>query len=79
MGNGLILAHTSLLNQRNVGMSRALTLLAAARQSGADKEEPTLTGIVPIYSEAFRQALSMNKEMVLDQMVSDSGGGYVDV
>jgi hypothetical protein len=79
MGNGLILAHTSLLNQRNVGVSRALTLLAASRQSGADKEEPTLTGIVPIYSEAFRQALSMNKEMVLDQMVSDSGGGYVDV
>ena len=77
MGNGLLLAHTSLLNQRTIGMNRASTLLAAARQAGQEKEEPTLTGIVPMYSEAFRRALSVNKDMVMDQLVADSG--FVDV
>lgn len=73
MGNGLILAHANLLNQRTVGLSRASTLLAASRQSGNNQEEPTLTGIVPMYSEAFQRALSANKEMVLEQMKEDSG------
>lgn len=77
MGNGLILAHSNLLNQRTIGMSRASTLLAAARQSGSNQEEPTLTGIVPMYSEAFQQALTANKEMVLEQLRADSG--FVDV
>lgn len=77
MGNGLMLAHTSLLNQRTIGMNRATSLLAAARQSGQGVEEPTLTGIVPLYSEAFQQALSANRATVMDQMQQD--GGFVDV
>jgi hypothetical protein len=77
MGNGLILAHTNLLNQRTVGLSRASTLLAAARQSGSNQEEPTLTGIVPMYNDAFQRALAANKEMVLEQLKVDSG--FVDV
>ena len=77
MGNGLLLAHTSLLNQRTIGMSRASTLLAASRQAGSEKEEPTLTGIVPMYSDAFKRALTVNKEMVMTQLIEDSG--VVDV
>jgi hypothetical protein len=73
MGNGLLLAHSNLLNQKNVGVSRASTLLAAARQAGTPQEEPTLTGIVPMYNDAFQLALSANRELVVEQMQRDSG------
>jgi hypothetical protein len=73
MGNGLILAHTSLLNQRSIGMSRVSSLLAASRQSGADQEEPTLSGIVPMYSQAFKMAIGANQAVVLHQMRDDAG------
>jgi hypothetical protein len=73
MGNGLILAHTSLLNQRSIGMSRVSTLLAASRQGGADQEEPTLGGIVPMYSQAFKRALESNQSVVMHQMRMDAG------
>jgi hypothetical protein len=68
MGNGLILAHSNLLNQRSVGMSRVSNLLAASRQSGADQEEPTIGGIAPLYSPAFAKALEYNQQGVLKQM-----------
>jgi hypothetical protein len=73
MGNGLILAHTSLLNQRSIGISRVSTLLAASRQGGADQEEPTTSGIVPMYTQAFKQAISVNSSVVLQQMRVDAG------
>ena len=73
MGNGLILAHSSLLNQKSIGMSRVSNLLAASRQGGRDQEEPTLGQIVPMYSEAFSKALSVNQEQMVEQMREDSG------
>ncbi len=72
MGNGLILAHTSLLNQRSIGMSRVSTLLAASRQSGKDVEEPTVGGVVSLYSQAFKHALDANHAMVRRQMREDA-------
>jgi len=73
MGNGLILAHTSLLNQKSVGMSRVSNLLAASRQGGNDQEEPTVGGIVPLFSGALQQALNINERQVIDQMHRDEG------
>ena len=77
MGNGLILAHSSLLNQRAIGMSRVSNLLAASRQGGRDLEEPTMGGIVPAYSSAFKKALSANQDIVMQQYRKDAG--VVDV
>ena len=71
MGNGLILAHTSLLNQRSIGMTRVSTLLAASRQSGKEAEEPTMGGIVPMFSQAFQAALDVNRSVVMSQMRYD--------
>ena len=73
MGNGLIMAHSSLLNQRAVGMSRVSNLLAATRQSGRDMEEPSVGGIVPVYSSAFKVALEANQQGVMQQLKDDAG------
>lgn len=73
MGNGLILAHTNLLNQRSIGISRVSSLLAASRQGGVVDEEPTLSGIVPMYSQALQKAVAINAEIVMRQMHYDSG------
>jgi len=78
MGNGLILAHTSLLNQRSVGMSRVSNLLAASRQGGNDQEEPAVGGIAPLLSGAFERALAINEVQVVEQMRMDEGQ-FVDV
>jgi hypothetical protein len=73
MGNGLILAHSNLLNQRSIGMSRVSSLLAASRQGGADQEEPTMSGIAPMFSNAFRKATALSQETALNQLRKDYG------
>jgi len=79
MGNGLLFAHTSLLNQRSSGISRTTTLLAASRQSGASNEEPTLAGIVPAYSNAFQKAVAFSRGNMVKQLKTDEGTMTVDV
>lgn len=73
MGNGLIMAHSNLLNHRSVGMNRASNLLAASRQGGQDQEEPTIGGIAPLFSEAYQEAVDVSFEVVKEQMKIDSG------
>lgn len=73
MGNGLILAHSSLLNQRTVGMSRVANLLAASRQGGNDMEEPSMGAIAPVYSSAFQKAMEANQELAMRQYRDDAG------
>lgn len=72
MGNGLIMAHSSLLNQRSVGVSRVATLLAASRQGGKEQEEPTIGGIVPMYTQAFKAALNVNRTVLMEQLRVDA-------
>jgi hypothetical protein len=73
MGNGLLLTHTNLLNQRIVGMNRAATLLAASRQSGTNAEDPGFDEIVPLFSEAFQRASSVELELRKKQAYDDAG------
>lgn len=73
MGNGLAMAHVNLLNQRAVGMSRVSNLLAASRQGGREVEEPTMGGIVPLYTAPFKAALRVNQDVMLMQMRRDAG------
>lgn len=73
MGNGLILAHTSLLNQRSVGISRVSSLLAASRQGGNEQDEPTVGGIVPMYSQAYERAMRVNADIAFQQMRVEAG------
>lgn len=68
MGNGLILSHSNLLNQRSIGLSRASTLLAASRQSGKAEEEPPISGIYNIISPELHAAFEFNRDQVVDQM-----------
>jgi len=73
MGNGLLLTHTNLLNQRSVGMSRASTLLAAARQGGNAGEEPAMSGIAPLFNEQYKLATQYSQQGVRQQLIKDSG------
>lgn len=73
MGNGLLLTHTNLLNQRSVGMQRVSTLLAASRQGGSAVEEPAMSGIQPLFNDAFSLATQVSQESMLEQMRRDEG------
>lgn len=73
MGNGLILSHSNLLNQRSVGMSRVSTLLAASRQGGVKDEEPTVGGIHPLFTGALHAALAENQKQVMNQLRLEAG------
>lgn len=73
MGNGLLLSHTNLLNQRSVGMSRVSHLLAASRQGGQVQDEPTIGGIASLFSKAYAEATDQSEEVAMRQMKLDSG------
>jgi hypothetical protein len=79
MGNGLILSHTNLLNQRSIGMSRVASLLAASRQGGQKQDEPPIGGIAPLFSTAFARAIDVNQDRLLRQMETDSGMPVLDI
>jgi len=78
MGNGLILSHANLLNQRSVGLSRSSTLLAASRQSGSAVEEPAMSSIAPLFNEQFRLATQSSQEGIRQQLIKDAGS-FVEV
>jgi hypothetical protein len=73
MGNGLLLTHSNMLNQKSVGMQRASQLLAATRQSGNTAVEPPIGGIAPMFGAKFARVLQLNNQNVAAQMREDAG------
>lgn len=72
MGNALLLAHSGALNNRNVGISRAQSLLAAQRQSGQVAETSPVADVSDYISDSLREALSAHDAQRLSMAVDDS-------
>lgn len=72
-GNGLLLTKANLLNQRSIGMTRATTLIAATRQSGNQVEEPTLAGIMTLFTDDFKRVAGVSQEQTARRMREDAG------
>lgn len=74
MGNALLLVHSGALNNRNVGISRAQSLLAAQRQSGQTVETPAVADAGEFMADALRIALADNDAQRVLIAREDSGG-----
>lgn len=73
IGNGLIFSHTSLLNQRSVGLSRSQALIVARRQSGQTTEDPPLAGLSPLFDAEFQEAVAYSQAAAKQRLKMDAG------
>lgn len=70
VANGILLSRTGALNSRNVGVSRATGLLAAARQAGSNNEEPLMSDLFPAFSQGLLGAMQSSAAVKREMMVS---------
>lgn len=82
MGNGLIMARANLLNHRSIGLSRATTLMAAARQSGqavvdhplislADSFTAQVSSVKMLTQDGYDHQLRLDAGEVIDVSITD--------
>ena len=70
--NGLLLSRLNLLNQPMVGLTRATTLMAAARQGGQQAEEPIMTGVGDEIMSQLAEVRRISQRNVVDMMREDA-------
>ena len=73
MGNGLIMARANLLNHRSIGLSRATTLMAAARQSGQAVVDHPLIALAESFTAQVSNVRRLTQEGYDHQLRMDAG------
>ena len=73
MGNGLIMARANLLNHRSVGLSRATTLMAAARQAGQSVVEHPLVALADSFTAQVGRVKKLTQDGYDHQLRLDAG------
>lgn len=73
MGNGLIMARANLLNHRSIGLSRATTLMAAARQAGQAVTEHPLISLADSFTAQVSNVKRLTQAGYDHQLRKDAG------
>jgi hypothetical protein len=73
MGNGLIMARANLLNHRSIGLSRATTLMAAARQGGQNVTEHPMSSLVDSFTAQVSHVKRITQDGYDRQLRMDAG------
>ena len=73
MGNGLIMARANLLNHRSIGLSRATTLMAAARQSGQVVVDHPLISLADSFTAQMSHVKNITQAGYDYQLRKDAG------
>lgn len=73
MGNGLIMARANLLNHRSIGLSRATTLMAAARQGGQQSADHPMTSLTDSFTNQVSHLKRITQEGYDHQLRLDAG------
>ena len=73
MGNGLIMARANLLNHRSIGLSRATTLMAAARQAGQTTTEHPFVALTTSFTEQVGRVKRITQAGYDHQLRIDAG------
>ena len=73
MGNGLIMARANLLNHRSIGLSRATTLIAAARQGGQNVTEHPMSSLTDSFTAQVGNVKRITQEGYDRQLRIDAG------
>ena len=79
MGNALLLVSAGALNQKAVGLSRSLHLLASSRQSGSVVDVPPVADSGASIADELRAAMSAHDANRLQLMREDAGEVSVEV